>query len=283
MNLEKLRSLKLAPTEQRYGAHDTILYALGLGYGADPLDPDQLKFVYEQGLQALPSMYNVLAPGPFWLMDPELEVNWPKVLHGEQSLEVFRPLAPEGHVRADYRIAAIEDKGAERGAVLHLEKLVHDMADGTLMAKVDAVIYLRGDGGHGGFGTPGPAVPAVAEREPDLIVDIPTLPQAALIYRLSGDFNPIHAWPEAARMGGLDRPILHGLCTKGIAARALIQALCDNQPERLKAMSVRFSQPVYPGETIRVEIFRERDGIAFRCRVVERDVIVINRGHARIA
>lgn len=283
MNLERLRTLEIPATEQRYSARDTMLYALGLGFGADPQDPGQLKFVYEQGLQALPTMYNVLASGPFWLVEPELEVEWAKVLHGEQRLEVFRPLAPEGQVRAEHRIAAIEDKGPERGAVLHLEKRVHDMADGSLMAKVDAVIYLRGDGGCGGFGAPGPAVAPLAEREPDLAVDMPTLPQSALIYRLSGDYNPIHAWPEAARMGGLERPILHGLCTKGIAARALIQALCDNRPERLEAMAVRFSQPVYPGETIRVEIFHERDGIAFRCRVIERDVIVINRGHARIA
>ena len=283
MNLENLGSFEIPSTEQHYTARDTILYALGLGYGAAPLDPHQLRFVYEQGLLALPTMCNVLAPAPFWLTNPELGVSWPEVLHGEQSLQNYRAIAAAGHVRASYRITAIDDKGAEKGAVLHLEKLLYDLADNALVAKVDAAIYMRGDGGQGGFGEPRPPVPALVEREPDLAIDIPTLPQAALIYRLSGDFNPIHAWPEAARAGGLDRPILHGLCTMGIAARALTEALCHDAPARLQAMSVRFSRMVYPGETIRVEIFHERDGVAFRCRVPGRNAIVIDRGHARLA
>ena len=262
MNLENLGSFEIPSTEQHYTARDTILYALGLGYGAAPLDPHQLRFVYEQGLLALPTMCNVLAPAPFWLTNPELGVSWPEVLHGEQSLQNYRAIAAAGQ---------------------HLEKLLYDLADNALVAKVDAAIYMRGDGGQGGFGEPRPPVPALVEREPDLAIDIPTLPQAALIYRLSGDFNPIHAWPEAARAGGLDRPILHGLCTMGIAARALTEALCHDAPARLQAMSVRFSRMVYPGETIRVEIFHERDGVAFRCRVPGRNAIVIDRGHARIA
>jgi acyl dehydratase len=176
----------------------------------------------------------------------------------------------------------VEDKGADKGAVLCLEKTLVDRETEQPYYTVITTVFLRGDGGQGGFGTPPDAPGAMPEGEPDSVLDIPTMPQIALIYRLSGDYNPIHANPTIARKAGFDRPILHGLCTMGIATRALLQTCCDQDPNRLKSMYVRFSRPVYPGETIRTEIFRSSAGARFRCRAVERDVVILDRGQVEL-
>lgn len=283
MNLDALRELDLPPIEHVYTKRDTMLYALGLGFGADPLDARQLQFVFEEGLRALPSMSVVLAHPGFWIRRPEFGVDWLRLLHGEQSFEVHRPLPPEGAVRGVYKISAIEDRGKDRGAALFQDKELFDVATGDHLATVRSTVILRGDGGQGGFGD-APAQPEpLPPGAPDRVVDIPTLPQSALIYRLSGDYNPIHADPGSAKKAGFERPILHGLCTMGIACRGLIEAVDADEPERLSAMSVRFSRPVFPGETIRVEIFGDGAEVAFRARVLERDVIVLDRGRARFA
>jgi acyl dehydratase len=283
MNLKRLRSHEIKPIVQEYSDRDTMLYALGLGFGSDPLDPSALPFVYEKGLKALPSMCVVLAHPRLWISDPVLDVQWMKMLHGEQSFELHAPLKAAARVRATYRILGIEDKGAARGAVLYLQKVLEDVDLGERLATLNSTMFLRGDGGQGGFGTTIPAASALPEGKPERHVSIPTLPQTALIYRLSGDYNPIHADPDVARKGGFDRPIMHGLCTMGLACRAVLQAYCDNAVERLVSMFVRFSSPAYPGETIRTEFFRDAAGIRFRARAVERDVVVLDRGLARIA
>lgn len=282
MNLDALRTYEIPPRDHDYGARDVILYALALGYGADPLDEDQLHFVYEDGLKMVPSMCNTIAHPGFWISRPELGIDWVKVLHGEQSFEMHAPMPAEARVRGTYRIAAIEDKGAERGAVMRLEKSLRDRDSDTLYYSVNQTIFMRGDGGQGGFGEAATVPGGLPDHAPDIIVETKVLPQAALIYRLSGDLNPIHASPEIARKAGFDQPILHGLCTMGIATRALLEGVCDGDPERLRSMFVRFSKPVYPGETIRTEIYRVDGRIRFRCRVVERDVIVLDRGDALV-
>ena len=142
---------------------------------------------------------------------------------------------------------------------------------------------MRGDGGKGGLCAPAATPEAIPDRAPDLTVDVPTNPQIALIYRLSGDYNPIHASPAIARKAGFERPILHGLCTMGLATRALIEGVCGGAPDRLTSLYVRFSKPVFPGETIRTEIYHEHDRIRFRCRAVERDLVVLDRGVAVVA
>lgn len=280
MDIDVLRRFRFDETRQSYSKRDSILYALGLGFGDDPLSLDDLRFTYEQDLLAVPAMVNILAHPGMWVQRPELRLGWQKLLHAEQRFDILRPLPPQGEVRAKYRVTGVVDAGAAKGAWLYLRKDLSD-ADGQPVARVCSTYLLRGDGGCGMFGAPEPALAALPQRAPDHVIDQPTLPQQALLYRLSGDMNPLHASPDVARQAGFDRPILHGLCTMGIACRALISALCPGAPERLRHMSLRFSSPVYPGETIQTQIFDLGDGgVGFRSRVVERDVIVLDRGRA---
>lgn len=281
MNLEALRSYRIRPIEHAFTTKDTILYALGLGYGADPVDPGQLTFVYEDGLKAIPSLCNVLAHPGFWVKDPVLELDWVKLLHGEQAFEIHRPLPAAGHVRGEYEIVAVEDKG-DKGAVMYLEKRLSETVTGEPLATVRSTYMLRGDGGQGGYGAVPASAEALPQGDPDMVIDIPTLPQSALIYRLSGDLNPIHADPAAASKAGFARPILQGLCSMGLATRAIVSGIADNRPERLASLSLRFSRPVFPGETIRTEIFRQGNGARFRARAVDRDVVILDRGTATL-
>ncbi len=267
-----------------YAAKDTILYALGTGCGADPLDPAQLKYVYEDGLAALPTMATVLAYPGFWLKNPETGVDWKQLLHGEQAITVHRPLAAAGTVIGRARITGLIDKGASKGAHLYHERTIYDAATNDLIATLTATVVLRGNGGFGGPSGPSPEPHRLPDRAPDTHVDIATIPQAALIYRLSGDDNPLHADPRVATAAGFKAPILHGLATYAIAGRALISACCSGDPARLRHLAVRFSAPVYPGETIRTEIWH--DGAAqasFRARVLERDTIVLTNGLAKVS
>jgi len=282
MDLEAIKAFRIKPIEHRYTAKDSILYALGLGYGDQPDDPNQLQFVYEKGLKSVPSSVVVLAHPGFWVNEPSLGIAWIKILHGEQSFEIFKPLPAEGVVRGEYEVTAVEDKGPEKGAVMYVTKRLYDAASNDLLASVGSVYMLRGDGGQGGFGVAPPPPEPLPEGTPDVSIEIKSLPQSALIYRLSGDLNPIHADPGSAIKAGFPRPILHGLCSLGLATRALIATVAEHDPSRLRAVSLRFSKPVFPGETLRVEIFRNGDKIRFRAIVVERDAVVLDRGSATI-
>lgn len=284
MNLEAIQRRQFAPVEHHLTRRDTMLYALGLGYGSDPLNAAQLKFVYEEGLQAVPSIVNVIAHPGFWAREPELGIDWLRLLHGEQSFQIHRPVPVEGLIRGEFRIDAVQDLGADKGAKVYQTKTLYDVQSGDLIATLGTVLFLRGDGGQGGFGDVPPQPEPLPERSPDLSASFPTLPQQALIYRLSGDYNPIHADPAAAAKGGFPAPILHGLCSLGFATRAILQECAGNDPVRLKSLSLRFSKPVFPGETLAVEIFREGAGrFSFRCRVPERDVVVLDRGRAEVS
>ena len=284
MNLEAIRTLRLDPIRHAYTAKDSILYALGLGYGDRPADPAHLQFLYEHGqLKAVPSICVVLAHPGFWVNRPELGIDWIKILHGEQGCTILAPIPPKGVVRGEYDILAVEDKGVQKGAVMHVAKRLYDDRSNLLLGTVTSTYMLRGDGGQGGFGEAPGSPDALPERLPDHVVDVPTLAQSALIYRLSGDLNPIHADPAAAAKAGFARPILHGLCTFGIAARGLMEALADHDPSKVRSVAARFSKPVFPGETIRVEIFGDQGEVRFRARSVERDLIVLDRGTAHIA
>jgi acyl dehydratase len=282
MNVEKLRNFKFEPIVARYDWKDSALYALGLGFGADPMDENALRFVYEDDQRAVPSQCNVLGHPGFWLRAPELEIDWTKILHGEQSFRIAKTLPASGHVRALHRIAGVEDKGAEKGALLAIEKRLEDADTGETLALVTTTVFMRGDGGCGSFGEPFPPTVAIPEGNPSDTVDIATLPQLALIYRLSGDYNPLHADPAIARKAGFDRPILHGLCTMGLACRAIIQCFCNAEPERIETMSVRFTRPVFPGETVRFEFYGPADALRFRARAVERDILVLDRCAASV-
>lgn len=282
MDLERIRSLSFKGISQSYTARDTILYALGLGYGQDPLDEAELAFVYEEQLKAVPSMCSILCHPGFWARQPEFGIDWVKLLHAEQAFTLHAPMPAAGTLVGDIQVVGVEDKGAEKGAILHQEKrLVTE--EGALVATVRTTLYLRANGGQGEFGESVPAAPTLPDRAPDRTVSLITSPRAALIYRLSGDWNPLHADPEVARRAGFDRPILHGLCTFGMACRAILSAYCNEDPERLTSMFVRFSRPVFPGETIIFEFFEEADGLRFRAKVRERDLTVLDRCSAQVS
>ena len=285
-----LKARRFPELAASYSARDTMLYALGVGYGSDPTDERQLDFVYEKNLRAAPTMAVVLAYPGFWAKEPDTGIDWVRVLHGEQSLELHRPLAPTGKVTGRTRVKALVDKGKDKGALLVHERELYDEA-GELLATVQSLSFCRGDGGfserpgngpRGGDPAP-PPPPATPDTPPDIACDLPTAPQAALVYRLSGDTNPLHAEPAVARAAGFARPILHGLATYGVAGHAILKSFCGYDPARLKSLSVRFSAPVYPGETIRTEIWRKGNELQFRARALERGIVVLSHGRARLA
>ena len=278
----KLLNWKFADIEHAYSEKDTMLYALGVGCGADPDEAGDLKFVYERGLAALPTMAVVLAYPGNWLESGESTADYSKVLHGEQSLTLHRPVPPAGTVVGRTRIVDLLDKGRDKGAVLYTERAILDKGSGAPIATMASTTMLRGDGGWGGKPGPQPAPHTLPEAAPELTLDLKTHPNSALIYRLSGDRNPLHADPKAAAAGGFKSPILHGLCTFGVVGRALVKACCGGNPARLKSMQVRFSAPVFPGETIRTEMWPDGGRISFRARVVERDAVVLNNGQATV-
>lgn len=281
---EKLMNWPFREVEQTYTAKDTILYALGLGLGVDPLDERQLDFVFEENdFKALPTMAVVLAGPGFWVRDSASGIDWVKVLHGEQGLRIHKPLPPEATVVATAKVTGLVDKGADKGALIYSERTLVDKSSGDALATLTATTFARGNGGFGGPTGPTKPVHAIPEREADMVCDLPTLPQAALIYRLSGDPNPLHASPTVARAANFKAPILHGLCTLGVAGHAILKTICNYDVTRFKSMDLRFSAPVYPGETIRTEMWRDDAIVSFRSRVVERDVVVLNNGRAEVA
>jgi acyl dehydratase len=282
---DKLRNWPIPVVTQTYAARDTILYAVGVGVASsNPVAEDDLKFVYEDGLVALPTMGVVLATGPFWMQDPATGIDWKRILHGEQMLTVHRPLPAAGTVRAESSVDEIYDKGADKGSVMYLSRRLFDAAGGELLMTVRSSCFMRGNGGFGGKSDSPRPHPVPENRPPDLTLDLATRPEQAVIYRLSGDFNPLHIDPVAARAANFDRPILHGLCSYGVVGRAVLKLLCGNDPVRLRRLDVRFASPVFPGETIHTEVWREGPGrAAFRAHVVARDVTVLNNGLAEYA
>jgi acyl dehydratase len=282
MNLEKVLTWPFSPLEHNLQARDCMLYALGIGIGADASAPADLQFCYEKDLKVFPALVNVVAHPGGWITAPELEVDWVKLLHGEQSFEIFQPLEAGKTYVGHYRVRDVLDKGEGKGALLFLEKELRDKETGERVSLVTSTYFLRGDGGSGGTITQAPAPHNLPERPADQTLSLPTLPQTALIYRLSGDYNPIHAEPALAAKAGFERPILHGLCTLAVATRAVLKAYAGDDPARLKSLQLRFSAPVYPGETIVTEFWREGNVISFRAKVAERDLVILNNGRAVI-
>jgi acyl dehydratase len=267
----------------RYNERDTMLYALGLGFGQDPMDGGALRFVYEQELQAVPTMAAVMGSPGIWWRDPKTGADAVKLVHGEQDVRVLRPLPAKGCMVARNRVVSLTDKGAGKGAVAVVLRTLVDATSGDTVAESRNVTFLRGDGGFsagGGKSDPGPEpLPAVPERAADVEVSYATRPEAALIYRLSGDVNPLHADPEVAAKAGFDRPILHGLCTYGMAARAAIEQVLGHDASRLKRLALRFTSPVWPGETVRYELWREGAALLrLRASVDARKTVVLNNG-----
>jgi acyl dehydratase len=283
LDYETVMGWNFEDVEQSYCERDAILYALGLGYGQNPTSEDELRYLLEDRLVTVPTMPVVLGGPGQWMADPRTGIDWIKSLHGEQGLKLFRPLPKKGRIIGKNRVVNIIDKGAGRGALLMLERDIVDSASGDIIATRTSTSFLRGDGGCGAPAQKQPVPHAVPERDPDLSYVMQTRPEAALIYRLSGDWNPIHADPDKARKAGFDRPILHGLCTYGMIGRALIATVCDQREERLREFGGRFSAPAYPGENVRVDIWDEGDGqFGFEARIPERDAVIFKNGLARV-
>jgi acyl dehydratase len=272
--------LQLKTDEERLVWNDqrAMLYALSIGLGSDPLDAHELPFVYENGLKAVPTFATVLyLPMPLLA---KTGVNFARVVHGEQTVILHKPLPPEGEALAVTRVEAVYDKG-EKGAIL---MLVSDLKspDGTPLATLKTSVFARADGGFGGPN--GEATPhQVPQRAPDVSLDFPTRPDQALLYRLNGDRNPLHADPAFAKFAGFPRPILHGLCTYGITGRAVLQAFADYDPAKVRSHAARFSAPVFPGETVTVDLWRDGEVVSFEARVKEREAVVIKNGRSELA
>ncbi|MDB6061024.1 MAG: enoyl-CoA hydratase 2, peroxisomal-like [Verrucomicrobiaceae bacterium] len=281
-NYDQLLNLKIPDSRQTYSAHDVMRYALSLGIGADPTDAAQLKFVYEKNLQALPTFGVVLAHPGFWARDLDTGIDWKKIVHAEQGLILHQPLPTAASVIGRSRIVDIIDKGEGKGALVYYERTIVDANTDALICTSTQTVFCRGDGGIGGPQRSAPAPHLIAQRAPDYVCEIKTLPQMALLYRLNGDMNPLHADPEIAQQAGFERPILQGLATFGIAGYALIKTLCEYDAARIAQISARFTAPVFPGETLRVDLWRDANEISFVITVVERNVIAINNGRAAL-
>ncbi len=281
---EYLLNRRFPEVRHPYTPRDVMLYALSIGIGADPTDERQLPYVYERDLRVFPTMAGILAYPGLWAREPDTGLDWERVLHAEQGIEFLKPLPTDGVVVARTRVTGLVDKGAGRGALIYTERTGVDESTGEALFNVYHTAFALGDGGFGGGRSAGPAREPhpLPERRPDVILPLSTLPQQALLYRLNGDPNPHNADPAAARASGFDRPIMHGLCTYGFAAHAVVAACCDYAPDALASMHVRLSAPVFPGETIATEIWRDGDVVSFRSRVPERGVTVLDNGRVAL-
>ncbi len=207
-----------------YSDADSMLYALSIGMGRDPLDPKELPYVYELGGEprTVPTLATVLVPDMF---PPDLGWDYSQVLHSEQRMQLYRPLPAAADLLIDKRVVDVFDRGPSRGALFLIEAEGRLASDDTVLFTLGCTIVARGDGGFGGAGGPtgkGPAPHRPPRREADLSCDTVTRKDQALLYRLTGDRNPLHADPAAANAVGFEQPILHGLCTFGIACRAVL-------------------------------------------------------------
>ena len=271
------------PRTLTYVEKDIMLYALGIGLGDDPMNEDELPFVYEKDLKAVPTAATVLHAS---IGRPQMacsrlghrpsSVNYPMIVHGEQKIELHRPLPNSGSFRATTRTIGAFDKGADKGAVIINETVWTDKSEKVVT--LTGTIFARGDGGFGGPTEGAPQPHTLPARPPDQTLEFATRPGQALLYRLNGDRNPLHADPEVARRAGFNRPILHGLCTYGITCRAVLQAITDYDPTRILSHQVRFSSPVIPGDTIALDLWRDGDVVSFEARAKERGVTVIKNG-----
>jgi acyl dehydratase len=279
LNYERIMAYRPADIAVSYGERECILYALGIGLGMDPLDPGALKFVYERsGLEAFPTMAVVLG-WPGRMTDPAFGIDERLVVAGDLKVVLHRPLAPQARLVSRPRVKEVIDKGPGNAAIiLNTRDLLAE--DGAAVATVDSSTFARKHGGFGGKATQTPPQHAVPQIAPQTTCDLPTPPNLALLYRLNGDENPLHADPGRAKEAGFDRPILHGAASFGVAAHAVLRTCADYRPQRLASIEARFSRPVFPGETIRTEMWRDGERVSFQCRVVGRDEIVLSNGLA---
>lgn len=279
INHEQLLAMKNLGQRYSYEDREAMLYAYAIGMGADPLDEKELAFVNEatatpRPLMVVPTFASVAA----WGARPgEMNLNRLMVVDGERDIIFHRPLASAAQITADSSVLAVFDKGQDKGAVIQHQTVLKS-ADDEPLATVVASLFARGDGGFGGRSERQPEPQQVPSRAPDLTIDISTRPDQALIFRLCGDRNPLHSDPEFAKRAGFPRPILHGMCTYGITCRGILQTYADYDPTAFKRHAARFSSPVYPGETVTLEMWRDGEVVSFEAKVKARGVTVVRNG-----
>jgi acyl dehydratase len=268
-----------APARSSWTSKDSLLYAVGVGAGQDPLDPVELPFVSENSMnvtqRALPTMAVVLSnvSGAFGNIG---SFNPAMLVHGEEKVVCHAELPVAGEIESTSRISAIWDKG--KGAVVEVTTNAVSVGDGSPLFDIVMSAFIRGEGGFGGERGPSGPAHVAPDRSPDHEVTFATRPEQALVYRLSGDRNPLHSDPSFATLAGFDRPILHGLCTYGFAGRALLHRLCDSDPARMGSIEGRFSSPVFPGEELTTQIWITGEGQAVFRVLASGDRVVFDAG-----
>jgi acyl dehydratase len=283
INIRKLEAYAIPDTHMALTRRDTMLYGVGVGYGFDPMDERQLPYCTEKGQRTVPTMATITAAPHAWMKKADVGSGG-KSVHAGITVRLNRPIPVEGNFTCKSTLGEVVDKGEGKAALITTHRTVYEDGVAEPLFTAVSTSMLRGDGGFGGPRQPAAPDPQRAEGEPDIVCDLPTILQQALIYRLSGDYNPLHSDPEAAARQGFPRPILHGLCTFGVAGHALLRSVCDYDADRLVEMGGRFSKPVYPGETLRTKIWRRGNDIDFLVTVPSRDdVIVLDFGHAKVS
>lgn len=277
---DRLRAHAFPLTTTSYTARDAILYALGVGlpFGAATED---LTYLLEDRLTVLPTFAVTLATPGMWVKAPALEIDWVRLLHAAQAAEFHTPLPAQAEVVSHTRIKSLHDRGAGKGSICVVERRIVDAANDTLYCTVNQTLMLRGNGGFGGEPAPRVAPPTPPDRAPDHSDNVRISPRAALVYRLSGDVNPLHADPKVARQAGFARPILHGLASYGTLGALVLRRFCGDNPARLAALSLRFAGVVYPGDRLDCDFWQDGDQVLFNARVGDR--VVLDQGLARLA
>ncbi len=281
---DEVMALKNVGEKFGYTDRDVMLYAYGIGLGADPMNEKELPFVNEayytaKPLRVVPTFASVAA----WTASPgHIDINRLLVVDGERDITFHKPMPVAANITADSSVVGLFDKGKDKGAVIMRQTILRDETGDALVTILSSG-FARGDGGFGGPSGGQPEAHKVPTRAPDRSVDISTRPDQALVYRLSGDRNPLHSDPEFASRAGFPRPILHGMCTYGITCRGVLQTYADYDPAAFKQHAARFSSPVYPGETVTMDMWKDGNVVSFEARVKERNVTVIKSGKTVLA
>ena len=278
---EQLMALEARDIPSSYGERDTLLYAVSTGMGRDPLNERELDFLFEKrALKVVPTQA-ITASEIGLVFDIGMHVE--KFLHGGMCVSFHKPLPVAANLLTDQRVTEVYDKGLDKGCVVEITGKVRERDTGEPMFDWVSLFFCRGDGGVGGPGGKVPRPHPIPERAPDLVRSLQTRPEQALLYRLNGDRNLVHVDPRVAGDVGFPRPILHGACTEAFACREILAGVCGYDPTMIRAFDVRYSSPVFPGETIETSIWVDGVTVSFRCRVVERDVIVIDHGRCALS